>query len=141
MIAAVRSGLASPLPVGSSIDGVMAPHADHFGDLYDDDTVAAIDAWRIGPGLEPVRGLRGRVAAAAVVAAGLTGVRDVFEEDTEPVIEELRIHDASVAREAVTLLFVPNDPSGTVAFVRPWLLRKPGPAILAAIGVRASRSA
>jgi len=119
----------------------MAPHADHFGDLYDDDTVAAIDAWRIGRGLEPARGLRGRVAAAAVVAAGLTGVRDVFEEDTEPVVEELRIHDTLVAREAVTLLFVPNDPSGTVAVVRPWLLRNPGPKVFAAIGARASRQA
>jgi hypothetical protein len=81
------------------------------------------------------------VAAAAVVAAGLTGVRDVFEEDTEPVIEELRIHDAWVAREAVTILFVPNDPSGTVAVVRPWLLANPGPAILAAIGAGAPASA
>jgi hypothetical protein len=119
----------------------MAPHADHFADLYDDATVAAIDAWRIGRGLEPARGLRGRVAAAAVVAAGLAGVRDVFEEDTEGVIEELRTHDAFVAREAVTLLFVPNDPSGTVAVVRPWMLANPGPKILAAIGARASRSA
>lgn len=127
--------------VGSSLEGVMSPPVDHFDDLYDDDTVAAIDGWPSGRGAGPARGFRGHVAAAAVVAAGLTGVRDVWEEDTEPVIEEPRIQDATVAHEAVTLLFVPNDPSGTVAVVRPWLLRNPGPAILAAMGARGPRSA
>lgn len=102
-----------------------------FDDLYDAETVAAIDSWRAGHGVEPVRGWKGGVTAAAVVVAGLTGVRDVVEDEVEPVIEEPRVHDADTAAEAVTVLFVPGDPAGTVAVVRPWLVRRPGPALLA----------
>ncbi len=107
--------------------------ATSFDRLYDDDTVAAIDAWQPGPGAEPLAGWPGRVTAAAVVVSGLTGVRQALEDDVEPVIEEPSFRVADVRPEAVTVLFVADDPSGTVAVIRPWLLRRPGPAILAAI--------
>jgi hypothetical protein len=115
-----------------------------FEEIYDRETVEAIESWRSGRGVEPVRdgepgrcvervrGWRGGVTTAAVVASGLTGVRVAIEDDEEPVVEELQHLDLVRAREAVTVLFVPGDPAGTVAFVRPWLLQRPGPAILAA---------
>ena len=104
-----------------------------FEDLYDDETVAAIDSWAEGSGAKPARGWRRGVSVAAVVTSGLIGVRDALDDDIEPVIEEPRRHERPISREAVTVLFVPDDPSGTVAVVRPWLVRRPGPAILSRI--------
>lgn len=101
-----------------------------FDEIYDRETVAAIDSWSVGRSVEPVRGWRGGVTAAAVVASGLTGVRVAIEDDEEPVIVEVQRRDPISVREAVTVLFVPGDPAGTVAVVRPWLLSRPGPALL-----------
>ena len=96
-----------------------------FDEMYDHDTVSAIESWRAGQAVEPVRGWRGGVMAAAVVVAGLSGVRSALGDDIEPVIEELRTKEISAGTGAVTVLFVPDDPSGTVAVVRPWLLCRP----------------
>ena len=112
--------------MASNLDGVSSS----FDDLYDDETRAAIDSWRPGRGAEPVRGWRGGVTAAAVVASGLVGVSTALEDDVEPVIEEPRLRVRPSRPEAVTVLFVPDDPVGTVAVVRPWLLANPGPALL-----------
>ena len=101
-----------------------------FDDIYDEQTVAAIDSWRAGRGTEPVRGWRGGVTAAAVVASGLVGVSTALDDDVEPEIEEPRVRLQSSRTEAVTVLFVPDDPAGTVAVVRPWLVANPGPALL-----------
>ena len=49
------------------------------------------------------------------------------EVPAEP-LEEPRVAETRTSPEAVTVLFVPGDPAGTVAVVRPWLVRRPGPA-------------
>ena len=97
-----------------------------FDEMYDHDTVSAIESWRAGQEVEPVCGWRGGVMAAAVVVAGLSGVRSALEDDIEPATFEQRGNELS-SGGAVTVLFVPDDPSGTVAVVRPWLLCRPRP--------------
>ena len=67
----------------------------------------------------PVAGARGSTMAAALVLAGLTGVRDALEE-TRPEIFEVRPDLGLDGDDPVTVLFVPDAPAATVAVVRPW---------------------
>lgn len=95
-------------------------------ELYDADTVRAIDAWPTRPTRESVGGARGSVLAGAVFVAGLAGVRDALEE-SEPEVVEV-VPDLGLDRtQPVTVLFVPGAPQATVAVVRPWLLARPFP--------------
>lgn len=123
-------GVGRRVALGSSLRGV----GDPLRGLYDDETFDAIDSWT-GPGARrSVRGWRGGLTAGAVAAAGLTGVAAALDEVAEPEIEEARLRERHRPTEAVTVFFVPGDPHATVVLVRPWLLERPGPAILAALG-------
>lgn len=96
-----------------------------FDDLYDEATLRALDAAAEGrPVVEPPRGVAG-VPALALATALVSGVREAFEPaEPEPVVEHA--DDAGDVVEPVTVLFVPGDPDGTVAIVRPWLLATAG---------------
>ena len=90
-------------------------------DVYDPATLRAIERGGPEPRRAPVRagGVRGTVAAGAVVAAGLAGVREALEDDDEAETAEVRLDPGLDADAAVTVLFVPGQPEATVAVVRP----------------------
>ena len=96
-------------------------------ELYDDATLAALDAWgagdrRAAPVPAGARGWRGGAAAGALLTGLVLGVRDVLEADTddEPVLEvEVPGPDPGAA---VVVHLVPFAAAASVAVVRPWLL-------------------
>jgi hypothetical protein len=91
----------------------LAPQLD---DVYDEQTLAKLDAWSSSPSA-PLRARR-RVAAAAFVGAIGLGLREVLEvRPRAPVIEEIEAWDADRG-EPVRLLWVPGDQRATVALVR-----------------------
>jgi hypothetical protein len=109
----------------SSLDGV---HRD--GDppgleqVYDDETLRALDGWTPARGAEPFRRptTRGRVAGAMLTASALA-LRDLLEgEDPEgePIIE-LDPADGAGPPQWVTYLHVPGAPQASRIVVRPWL--------------------
>lgn len=94
-------------------------------DLYDEDTLAAIDGWQPGRGSEPTGhhgGWRGRVAAGTLTATIMTGIKDALDPPEPDEVVELRPELRIERRSAVTVFFVPGDPQATLAVVRPWLL-------------------
>ncbi|RMH71429.1 MAG: hypothetical protein D6683_14555 [Actinomyces sp.] len=103
---------------------------DVLAEVYDPEVLAAIDGPRPRRRTEPVRGLRGHVAGAVVVAA-VSGTRPVLtDEPPRPEVEEVRPEPAGVAERAVTVHLVWGDPAAGVALVRPWLLTEPpGPLV------------
>ncbi len=97
-------------------------------DVYDEATIAALDA-----GVEPERsepgaadegtpvaaaGWRGSLAGGAVLAGIALGLREVLdhEPDAGAMIEVVRDTGAQPV-DGVTLCFVPDDPQATVAIV------------------------
>ncbi len=85
-------------------------------DLYDEATLAKLDAW--SPATPAPLRARRRFAAGAFVAAIGLGLQEVLEvRPRSPVIEEIEAWDADRA-EPVRLLWVPGDPRATVALVR-----------------------
>lgn len=94
-------------------------------ELYDPATLRAIDAAPTpSPGArDTVGGARGTLAAGALVAAGLVGVREALDERADDAaIVEVRLDPGLDADAAVTVFFVPDAPAASVAVVRPWLL-------------------
>lgn len=93
-----------------------------LSELYDPVTVSAIDA-RTGEPSAKRRAPRWRGGAAAVtMAVGVVqGLRDVVDDDFDPIVE---IDEGSCdhRRRAVTVHLVPGDPAAGVAVVRRWLL-------------------
>ena len=95
-------------------------------ELYDDDTIAALD--RAGhPAPHPrAGGVRGQAAAGALVAALALGMQEAFEpRRSEEVVVEVDATDLSDADQPVRLVYVPHAPKATRAFVRPWLFGSP----------------
>lgn len=96
--------------------------------IYDEDELAAIDAWSAQPSARPpdsgVAGLRRRSATGALAAAVMLGLRDVLEpppEDDEAVVSESPGEpDDPTAR--VVLRFDPESPEATMVILRqePW---------------------
>jgi hypothetical protein len=90
---------------------------DPLVDVYDPQTLAAIDEGETRPHASR---WRGRAAAGAVVAGLVTGIRDVFEPEGEPVVE---LQESTRRQpEAVTVHLAWGNPAASVAVVRRWLL-------------------
>ncbi len=88
---------------------------DELGELYDDDTMARIDA----PGDElarPVGKVRRRSAAGAVAAAMMMGLREVFDPPTHVEIEQVDPWTGGGSNPWVRVHYDP-DPRHTVAEV------------------------
>lgn len=107
---------------------VRAAVGPDLDEIYDAGTLAALDAFA-----EPVRppanaaadvvgGWRRTFAGGAIVTGLALGMGQVFDPDAdrEPVFA-LAPDPGPEPVGAVTLFFVPGDPQGTVAVVRPWL--------------------
>lgn len=93
-------------------------------DVYDDDTLARLDAWRAGRAARAAEvSVWRRGSATGLVVTGLAlGVREALEpEHRDPVVEEVDVTGLD-GSAAVTVLFVPDNPRATIAVVRPWLL-------------------
>jgi hypothetical protein len=97
---------------------------DHFGDLYDEITLAALEC---GPHDPPpprpvATGWRANVGAAAltVVASTALGVRDVLEpREATPIIEEIDMATLRPRDDApVAYYHVPGHPKASRAVVR-----------------------
>ena len=92
-------------------------------ELYDETTLArlGVAAERARP---RVQGVAGAPAAALATALSL-GMREAVspERPVEEVIEEVDLAATQLhGDEAVRVVFVPNAPKLTRAYVRPWLL-------------------
>ncbi len=102
-----------------SLDRLLGPAVDDdpLVDVYDPETLAAIDEGRTRPHTSR---WRGRAAAGAVVAGLVTGMREVFEPEGEAVVE---LQESTRRRpEAVTVHLAWGNPAASVAVVRRWLL-------------------
>lgn len=95
-----------------------------FEELYDDETLAALDGWAPGAGREPsTRGRVGRGGLAGLMLTGLSlGLRDTLDglTEEEPVVE-LRPDDVDAEDRWVTFVHVPGLPRWSRIVVRPWL--------------------
>lgn len=115
--------------------------AAEFEALYDDATLAAIEAWaqarvagasRTVPGdgpdavdLEPPgrRDPRTMGTGGAMLAAALFGLADALRvEPPKPDVVEYAPDDAAPGERAATFVFVPGFPEACRIEVRPWLL-------------------
>lgn len=94
-------------------------------EVYDEPTIAALDAWRPRQGREPARPRRS-ILAGAVMAAALSGVRDALGDDRapEPAVAPAP-QDPDPRDRWVTLHFVAGDPQGSRVVIRPWLAPSP----------------
>ena len=102
------------------------PRDDPLDQVYDAETLAAVDRWarprRIVPE-ETAGGWRRGVGGAAVLTAAMLGVREALDPtDDEPIIEEIDLHRFGDPREAVSIFFVPGAPRLTRVLCRPWRL-------------------
>lgn len=95
---------------------------DELAEIYDPATLRAIDHQAGQPtAADAVRGLRGGVTAGAMVVGLVNGVRDVLEDEPDPIVEIAE--DGTDRRlEPVTVHLAWGNPSASVAIVRRWLL-------------------
>ena len=92
-----------------------------MADLYDEATLGRLDAIGTPPAFDPhaVRGMRGRIAAGALVTGLVLGFEAVFAaERPKEVIEEVDPNDLLRVDQPVVYLHVPGAPAASVAFVR-----------------------
>ncbi len=92
-----------------------------LGDLYDDVTLARLDASVTPPTFDPrpATGIRGRAAAGALVTALVLGLQDVFEpEAPREVIEEVDQTPRVPSGQPVVYIHVAGAPRASVAIVR-----------------------
>ena len=87
-------------------------------DLYDEETVRAIDARR-EPAAELNRGWRSGLASGALVVSLVNGVRDAVDPEDDVIELEQERVDARV--EPVSVYLAWGEPAASVAIVRPWL--------------------
>ncbi|MGI9120973.1 MAG: hypothetical protein ACR2G7_12780 [Acidimicrobiales bacterium] len=92
--------------------------------IYDEDELAAIDAWSAQPSSRPpdsgVAGLRRRSAGGALAAAVMLGLRDVLEpppDDDEAVVSESP-GEPDDPTAGVILRFDPESPQATFVILR-----------------------
>ena len=91
---------------------------DHeLEDVYDDETLARIDAPGDEPAARPVGKVRRRSAAGAVAAAMMMGLREVFDPPTHVEIEQVDPWTGGGSNPWVLVHYDP-DPRHTVAEVR-----------------------
>jgi len=91
-----------------------------FEDLYDDETLAALDRWTPGTGAEPPR-RRSGVGAGALLVGMALGLRDVLEPyRADPVVEPDPAAPTDEGRW-VSFVYVPGAPAASRIIVRPWL--------------------
>jgi hypothetical protein len=95
---------------------------DELAEIYDRATLDAIDAATGEPGALPPApaAWRGGIAAGAMVVGLVNGVRDVFDEEAEPVVE-IEEERAAARLEPVTVHLAWGNPAASVAVVRRWL--------------------
>jgi hypothetical protein len=97
---------------------VSAIADDHdLEDVYDDETIARIDAPADEPATRPVGKVRRRSAAGAVAAAMMMGLREVFDPPTDVEIEQVDPWTGGGSNPWVRVHYDP-DPRHTVAEVR-----------------------
>ena len=92
-----------------------------LADLYDEATLARLEATGDPHTFDPhaVRGMRGRIAAGALVTGLVLGFDAVFAaERPKEVIEEVDPSDLAWPDQPVVYLHVPGAPRSSVAFVR-----------------------
>lgn len=107
-----------------------APVPD-LDEVYDDATLAALDAWgrRGGPAPPPPAtasgsGWRRGAATGALVTGLVLGLREVLEDEVDDeTVLEMEAPGADPGA-AVVVHLVPFDPAASVAVVRPWLLAR-----------------
>jgi hypothetical protein len=91
---------------------------DHeLEDVYDDDTLARIDAPADEPAARPISKARRRSAAGAVAAAMMMGLREVFDPPTDVGIEQVDPWTGGGSNPWVRVHYDP-DPRHSVAEVR-----------------------
>jgi hypothetical protein len=91
---------------------------DHeLEDVYDDETLARIDAPGDEAAARPVGKVRRRSAAGAVAAAMMMGLREVFDPPTDVEIEQVDPWTGGGSNPWVLVHYDP-DPRHTVAEVR-----------------------
>jgi hypothetical protein len=97
--------------------------ASEFEELYDDETLAALDGWHDRATPAPAHGVRGGAAAGALVAVLALGMQEVLDpRPPEEVVIEVDAREPYDPDQPVRLVYVPHAPRATKAFVRPWLL-------------------
>ena len=94
--------------------------AERFEDLYDDETLAALDRWAPGAGAEPAR-RRSRVGAGVLLAGLALGLRDALDADRGDPVLEPDPAGGSVKARWVSFVYVPGSPAASRIIVRPWL--------------------
>lgn len=99
---------------------------DELAAIYDPATFAAIDGATGEPAAKlrpagPGGAWRGGVAAGAMVVGLVNGVRDVFDDESEPIVE-IEEERAAARLEPVTVHIAWGNPAASVAIVRRWLL-------------------
>ena len=96
--------------------------APDLEDLYDDETLAALD--RGGHRSPPApRGRVRRQAAAGALVTGLAlGLQEVFDPPADdPVVIEVDLSSGDGGDRPVSVVLVPRAPRASRAVVRPWL--------------------
>lgn len=90
-------------------------------ELYDEQTIAALDRGAGQPSARVIETRRPRVAGALLHASALA-LRDVFGAvpETDPVVE-FRPDERDPAQEWVTFVYVPGAPRASRLIIRPWL--------------------
>jgi hypothetical protein len=90
-------------------------------DVYDDATLAALDAWQPRRGAEPPKRL-GRAGLAGLVLTSMAlGLREALEGDDDEPLAEFRPDAGDPAERWVTFVHVPGAPSASRLVIRPWL--------------------
>jgi hypothetical protein len=109
--------------VDQAASGSEAPSRDEpsLEDVYDDATLAALDAWAPRRGAEPPKRL-GRAGLAGLVLTSMAlGLREALEGDDEEAIAEFRPEAGDPAERWVTFVHVPGAPAASRLVIRPWL--------------------
>ena len=102
----------------ATLDAGVPDVVPSLEDLYDEETVRAIDA-RHEPPADPNRTWRSGLASGALVVSLVNGVRDAVDPDDEVVELEQEQVDARLAPVSVYLAW--GEPAASIAIVRPWL--------------------
>lgn len=98
-------------------------HPAELEELYDADTIAAMERWQPrDAGRDPeVAAWRKHAAARAITSAIGLGLREVFEpRPVEEAVEEIDV-DVYGRDLPVVVHLVRGNPRASVALVRPWL--------------------
>lgn len=99
------------------------PRPADLEELYDADTLAAMERWRPRDAARDpeVAAWRKQAAARALVSAIGLGLREVFEpKPPDEAVEEIDV-DQFGRDLPVTVYLVPGNPKASIALVRPWL--------------------